>query len=43
MRELDAVGARELWLEGVPTEAAWAAIADRLARAVAAKMEEETT
>jgi len=43
MRELDAVGARELWLEGVPSGAAWAAIADRLARAVAAKMEEETT
>jgi L-threonylcarbamoyladenylate synthase len=43
MRELDAVGARELWLEGVPAEAAWAAIADRLARAVTAKMEEETT
>jgi L-threonylcarbamoyladenylate synthase len=43
MRELDAVGARELWLEAVPAGAAWAAIADRLARAVTAKMEEETT
>jgi L-threonylcarbamoyladenylate synthase len=35
LRELDGVGARELWLEAVPATPAWAAIADRLARAVA--------
>jgi L-threonylcarbamoyladenylate synthase len=34
LRELDAAGARELWLEAVPTAPGWAAIADRLARAV---------
>jgi L-threonylcarbamoyladenylate synthase len=35
LRELDGVGAEELWLEAVPDGPAWAAIADRLARAVA--------
>jgi L-threonylcarbamoyladenylate synthase len=35
MRELDGVGASELWLEAVPDTPAWAAIADRLSRAVA--------
>jgi len=35
LRTLDAAGARELWLEVVPAGRAWAAIADRLARAVA--------
>jgi L-threonylcarbamoyladenylate synthase len=35
MRELDGSGARELWLEAVPDTPDWAAIADRLARAVA--------
>jgi L-threonylcarbamoyladenylate synthase len=34
LRELDAAGARELWLEAVPDTPGWAAIADRLARAV---------
>ena len=34
MRELDAAGARELWLESVPAAPTWSAIADRLARAV---------
>ena len=43
LRELDAAGADEIWLEDVPTDDAWAAIADRLARAVAARPEEETT
>lgn len=43
LRELDAAGADEIWLEAVPTDDAWAAIADRLARAVAARPEEETT
>ncbi len=43
LRELDAAGADEIWLEAVPADEAWAAIADRLARAVAAQPEEETT
>ncbi len=43
LRELDATGADEIWLEDVPADDAWAAIADRLARAVAARPEEETT
>jgi L-threonylcarbamoyladenylate synthase len=43
LRELDALGADEIWLEAVPADDAWAAIADRLARAVAARPEEETT
>jgi len=43
LRELDAAGAAEIWLEAVPDDAAWAAIADRLARAVAGQPEEETT
>ena len=43
LRELDAAGADEIWLESVPADDAWAAIADRLARAVATRPEEETT
>lgn len=35
LRELDAAGARELWLEAVPDGPEWAAVADRLARAAA--------
>lgn len=36
LREIDRAGAREVWVETVPDGAAWAPIADRLARAVAA-------
>jgi L-threonylcarbamoyladenylate synthase len=33
LRALDAAGAREVWVEDVPPDAGWRAIADRLARA----------
>lgn len=39
LRDLDVAGAREIWLESVPTTPAWAAIADRLARATTPALE----
>ncbi|MFN5048028.1 L-threonylcarbamoyladenylate synthase [Roseateles sp.] len=36
LRELDAGGAREIWIEMPPTDSAWDGVQDRLARAAAA-------
>lgn len=36
LRELDAAGAREIWIEAPPADSAWDGVRDRLARAAAA-------
>lgn len=36
LRELDAAGAREIWVEAPPRDPAWAGVRDRLSRAAAA-------
>jgi L-threonylcarbamoyladenylate synthase len=35
LRELDALGVTEIWVEQVPTGAAWDGVRDRLQRAAA--------
>jgi L-threonylcarbamoyladenylate synthase len=42
LREAEASGARELWIETVPQTGPWAAVADRLRRATSAAETEET-
>ena len=36
LRDFDAQGVREIWVEAVPAHADWAGVADRLQRAAAA-------